>query len=170
MEVTLATSYRHHVLITPLAIVRVERRSEQEMRQTSSIAFSVGGLVGPVLAAIAARVGMPGGPTRLYLLHSDPPVLAEMADVLTCWASDVPVEITRLPGWPVVEGFRPVTFYPRSIIAAIRLALFEGLVLDLARDSGAHVTLPVPARHQARVRRALLRAGYPLEGRRMTRP
>lgn len=163
MEVTVATSYRHHVVVTPLAIVRVERRSEDEARQTASIAFSVGGILGPVLAAIAARVGMPGGPTRLYLLHSDPPTLAEMTDVLTCWASDVPLEITRLPGWPEVEGFRPVTFYPRSVIASVRLSVIDGLVLDLARTSGAGVTLPVPAWSRAKVRRALVKDGYPLE-------
>jgi hypothetical protein len=163
MEVTVATSYRHHVVVTPLAIVRVERRSEDEARQTASIAFSVGGILGPVLAAIAARVGMPGGPTRLYLLHSDPPALAEMTEVFTCWASDVPPEISRLPGWPQVEGFRPVTFYPRSVLAAVRLSVIDGLVLDVARASGAGVTLPVPAWSRGKVRRALLRDGYPLE-------
>lgn len=162
MEVTVATAYRQHVVITPLAIARVERRSEEEVRQTSSIALSIGGLVGPVLAAIAQRVGMPGGPTRLYLLHSDPPALADMTEVFTCWAADVPAEITRLPGWPIVEGFRPVTFYPRRAIATVRLSRMGGLVLELTREVAPRIVLPVPAWQHAKVRRALSRDGYRL--------
>ena len=162
MEVTVATSYRQHVVITPLVIARVERRSEDEVRQTSSIALSVGGLVGPVLAAIAQRVGMPGGPTRLYLLHSDPPALAEMKEVFTCWASDVSAEVTRLPRWPSVEGFRPVTFYPRSAVASVRLSFFGGLSLDLGKPPSSRVALPVPAWQHGRIRRALVGGGYPL--------
>jgi hypothetical protein len=162
MEVTVASSYRQHVVVTPLAIARVERRSEDEVRQTSSIAFSVGGLVGPVLAAIAERVGMPGGPTRLYLLHSDPPALAEMADVFTCWAADVPPEITRLPRWPAVEGFRPVTFYPRAALASVRLSFFGGLSLDVGKAPSSRVKLPVPPWQHGRIRSALVGGGYPL--------
>ncbi len=162
MELTVATSYRQHVVITPLVIARVERRSEEEVRQTSSIALSVGGLVGPVLAAIAQRVGMPGGPTRLYLLHSDPPALAEMTKVFTCWAADIPTEVTRLPRWPVVEGFRPVTFYPRSAIASVRLSFFGGLTLDLGKESSSRVALPVPVWQHRRIRNALIGGGYSL--------
>lgn len=162
MEVTVASAYRQYCVITPLAIARVERRSEEEVRQTSAIALSIGGFAGPILAAIAQRVGMPGGPTRLYLLHSDPPALADMTEVFTCWAADVPAEITRLRGWPQVEGFRPVTFYPRRAIASVRLSRMTGLVLDLTREVSSRIVLPIAAWQHGRVRRALSRDGYPL--------
>jgi hypothetical protein len=120
--------------------------------------------VGPVLAAVADRIGMPGGPTRLYLRHGELPPLAEMADVTTCWAADVPEALSRLPGWPEVEPFRPITFYPRQRIARLRLSRLLGLVMTLDREASALVALPVAAWHYSRVRQALLRVGYPMEG------
>src|SRR5574341_106800 len=119
MDLTVAEAFGHYVVVTDDAIVRVERRSEEEKRQVSTIAFVVGGVVGPVLAALAERVGIPGGPTKLYLRPSGPPPLDEMTDVKTWWASEVPREVAELPAWPKVEGFRPVTFYPRRVITAV---------------------------------------------------
>jgi hypothetical protein len=157
---TVASSYGQHVVVSPLAVVCVERRSEEEKRRASSIALSIGGVVGPMLAAIADQVGMPGGPTQLYLRHSDPPPLVEMSDVTTLWAADVPEELTRLPGWPVVEAHRPVTVYPRRAIAAVRVSFARGLELRLRREANPEIALPLRAWQLARVRQALGRAGY----------
>ncbi|MFI5183120.1 MAG: hypothetical protein ACHQNV_01880, partial [Vicinamibacteria bacterium] len=73
-----------------------------------------------------------------------------------------PHEVTRLPRWPVVEGFRPVTFYPRSAIASVRLSLLEGLTLSLGKAAISRVTLPVPMWHHRRIREALDAGRYPL--------
>lgn len=164
MDLTVATSYGQHVVISPLAIVRLERRSAEEVRRASSITLSVGGVVGPVLAAVADRVGMPSGPTRLYLRHRELPPLVEMADVTTCWAADVPEALTSLPGWPEVESFRPITFYPRRRIARLRLSRLLGLVMILDREAAPRVALPVAPWHYSRVKQALVRVGYPIEG------
>lgn len=162
MDLTVAQAYAHFVVVADDAIVRVERRSEEERRQVSTIAFVVGGVLGPLLAALAERVGMPGGPTRLYLRPHGPPPLAEMSEVETWWASDVPGELSGLPQWPRVEGFRPVTFYPRRAIAAVRILPWRGLVLTLNREVAREATLAMPAWHHPRIRRHLREAGYPL--------
>jgi hypothetical protein len=161
VRVTVARSYSHLLVVTDSAIIRVERRSAEETRQASMIAFVVGGIVGPILAALADRIGMPGGPTRLYLSHKDTPDLDAMADVTTCWAADVPPEVAALPGWPNVESFRPVTFYPRALIAAVKLSAWQGLMLTLRREAAREVSLSLPVWQQARVREHLESAGYP---------
>ena len=107
MEVTVAEAFEHYILVTDDAIVRVERRSEEERRRLSTIVFVVGGIMGPVLAALADRVGMPGGPTKLYLRSQGPPPLAEMMDVKTWWASDVPAELSAWRPGREWRGFVP---------------------------------------------------------------
>lgn len=158
---TISRAYGQYVVVTDDAIIRVERRSEEEQRQASAIVLAVGGIVGPVLAAISDRIGMPGGPTRLYLRPRDVPPLAQLTEVTTCWASDVPAELAALVGWPNVESFRPVTFYPRAAIAMLGLSRWRGLELTLKREAAPEVVLPVPPWHQARVRQHLAKAGYP---------
>jgi hypothetical protein len=163
VRLTVSTGYEQYVVITDHAIIRIERRSEEERRQTSSIVLAVGGIVGPILAAIAALIGMPGGPTRLYLRHSDLPPVGEMKDVATCWAAEVPIELINLPGWPNVKTFRPVTFYPRSVIAAVRLSSWRGLELTLSREAAREIRVAVPLWHHGRIRKHLTRAEYPQE-------
>jgi len=160
-QLTISRAYGQYVVVTDDAIIRVERRSEEEQRQASAIVLAVGGIVGPVLAAISDRIGMPGGPTRLYLRHRDMPPLGQLSDVTTCWASEVPTEVAVLVGWPRVEPYRPVTFYPRAAIAMAGLSRWRGLELTLKREAAREVVLPVPPWHQARIQRHLERAGYP---------
>jgi hypothetical protein len=162
MDVTVSRSYARHVVVTPDAIVDVERRSAEEARRASYIALTIGGLMGPLLAAMADRLGMPGGPTPLHLRHSDPPHPREMAHVTTFWAADLPAELAALRGWPHVEGFRPVTVYPRKLIRRVELRLRDGLVLRLDREAAPEVALRVPPWDQRRMRRALEAAGYPI--------
>jgi hypothetical protein len=162
MDVTVSRSYAQHVVVAPDAIVRVERRSAEEARRASYIALTVGGVVGPLLAALADRVGMPGGPTPLHLRPLDPPHPRDMAHVTTFWAADLPEELAALRGWPRVEGFRPVTVYPRRLIRRIELGLRGGLVLSLEREAAPEVALRLPPWDHRRMRRALEAAGYPL--------
>ena len=162
MDVTVAEAFEHYILVTDDAIVRVERRSEEERRRLSTIVFVVGGIVGPVLAALADRVGVPGGPTKLYLRPHGPPPLAEMMEVKTWWASDVPAELSALQAWPRVEGFRPVTFFPRRMIARVQISRWRGLVMTLEREVAREIALPLPAWHHRKIQRHLTRAGYPL--------
>ena len=142
--------------------MRVERRSEEEKRQVSSIALAAGWAIGPILAAVADRMGMPGGPTKLYLRHTEVPLPSAMRDVATCWSADVPGDLAALPGWPRVESFRPVTFYPRAAIAAVRLARWRGIEMTLHREAAREVTLAVPPWHQRKIREHLRRARYPI--------
>jgi len=171
MDVTVSRSYLHHVVVTPDAIARVERRSAEEARRASYLALTVGGVVGPILAVVADRLGMPGGPTPLHLHPHDPPHPREMAHVTTFWAADLPEELAALRGWPRVEGFRPVTVYPRALIRRIQLGWREGLVLSLDREASPEVALRLPAWDHRRMRRALEAAGYPIlaEGSRLIR-
>ena len=162
MDVTVSRSYTQHVVISPDAVVRIERRSAEETRRASYIALTVGGVIGPLLAALADRLGMPGGPTPLHLRHQDPPHPREMLHVTTFWAADLPEELTGLRGWPQVEAFRPVTVYPRRLIRRVELDLRGGLVLSLEREAAPRVALAVPPWSHRRFRRALEAAGYPI--------
>ncbi|HET7294862.1 MAG TPA: hypothetical protein VFM88_20735 [Vicinamibacteria bacterium] len=163
MDVTVSRSYGHLVVVAPDAVVRVERRSHEELRRASYIALTVGGVVGPLLAAIADRVGMPGGPTPLHLRHGEPPHPRDMDRVTTFWAADLPDELQGLRGFPHVEGFRPVTVYPRRLVRRVELRLRDGLVLGLDREAAPEVALWLPPWDHRRIRRALETAGYPLE-------
>jgi hypothetical protein len=162
VRLTVSWGYEHYVVVMDDAIVRVERRSEEEKRQVSSIALAVGWAIGPILAAVADRMGMPGGPTKLYLRHAELPLPSAMRDVATCWAADVPGDLASLPGWPRVESFRPVTFYPRAAIAAVRLTPWRGIELTLQREAAREVTLPVPVWRHRQIREHLRRARYPV--------
>jgi hypothetical protein len=162
MDVTVSRSYAQHVVISPDAVVRIERRSAEEARRASYIALTVGGVIGPVLAALADRFGMPGGPTPLHLRPNDPPHPREMLHVTTFWAADLPEELAGLRGWPRVEGFRPVTVYPRTLIRRVEVGLRGGLVLSLEREAAPRVALSLPPWDHRRFRKALEAAGYPI--------
>jgi hypothetical protein len=134
----------------------VERRSEEERRRASTLALVVGGVMGPVLAAILDRVGAPGGPVKLYLRGGDTPSLSEMREVTTCWASEVPGELATVADWPEVEAFRPVTFYPRVAIAAVRFSRWQGLQFTLRREAARDVAVPIPPWDHGRIKRRLV--------------
>ena len=156
------TSYAEHVIVTDHAIVRVERRSDEELRRSSAIVLVAGGLVGPILAAIAQRLGGPGALGRLYLRPHATPPLAEMSEVFTCWASDAPDELTTHPKWPKVESFRPVTFFPRASIESSVVSRLNRLRITLRREASRDVVLPLPFWGRRPVEAHLVRAGYPV--------
>jgi len=160
MDSTVATTYGDHVIVTEHAIIHVERRSEEERRQASWLTLALGGVLGPLVAAVADRVGMPGGPLKLHLRPADIPAVHEMTEVLTCWAADVPPEVAALPNWPRVEGFRAVTFYPRVSLAAVDVSRWGGLRLTLRREAAKDVRIPVPLWSVGRIAGHLDRAGY----------
>ena len=162
MELTVATSYSEHLVVTDLAIVRVERRSEEELRRASAIVLVAGGIVGPLMAAVAQRFGGPGGPATLYLRPQATPALAEMRDVVTCWAADAPEELTSHPKWPQVESFRPVTLYPRASVDSVALSRWNRLRLTLRREAARQVSLRLPFWGRRAVEAHLVRAGYPV--------
>jgi hypothetical protein len=162
LELTVATSYSEHLIVSDLAIVRVERRSEEELRRASAIVLVVGGIVGPLLAALAQRLGGPGVVGRLYLRHQATPALAEMNEVFTCWASDAPDELIAHPKWPRVESFRPVTFFPRASIESVVVSRLNRLRLTLKREASREVALPLPFWGRRPVEAHLVRAGYPV--------
>jgi hypothetical protein len=160
MVLTVSYGHARHVVVTDDAIITVERRSAEEQRQASTVALAVGGgVLGALLAAIVDRVGLPGGPTRLYLRPHDTPRLAEMTEVLTCWASEVPTELAEERGWPKVEGFRPVTFYPRAVIDSLTLSRWR-LTLTLKREAARQIDVTLAPWDYRKVRAHLHRAGY----------
>jgi len=159
---TLTVSYGpvRHVVVTDEAIITVERRSAEERRQASIAALVVGGgMMGALLAALVDQLGLPGGPTRLYLRPHATPGLAEMTEVLTCWASEVPPELLSEHRWPRVEGFRPVTFYPRAVIESLVVTPWR-LRMTLKREAARHVQVPLAPWAYRKVRAHLSRAGY----------
>ena len=163
MPLTVAYGPIRHVVVTDEAIITVERRSEEERRQASIAALVVGGgMMGALLAALVDQLGLPGGPMRLYLRPHATPSLAEMTDVLTCWASEVPPELLREHRWPRVEGFRPVTFYPRSVIESLMVTPWQ-LRMTLKREAARHIEVPLAPWAYRKVRAHLARAGYSLQ-------
>ena len=161
-QLTVSRSYARYVVVTDEAVITVERRSEEERRRASTLALVIGGVMGPVLAAILDRVGSPGGPVKLYLRGWDTPSLSEMREVTTCWASEVPGELATVPEWPQVEAFRPVTFYPRVAIATVRFSRWQGLQFTLRREAAREVAVPIPPWDRGRIKRRLMKAAYPV--------
>lgn len=164
MVLTVSHGHARYVVVTDDAIITVERRSAEERRQASTVAWAVGGgVLGALLAGLVDRLGLPGGPTRLYLRARETPPLAEMTDVLTCWASEVPSSLAEERGWPKVEPFRPVTFYPRIAIASLELRPWY-LRMTLKREAAREIAVPLAPWDYRKVRAHLSRAGY-LKGR-----
>ena len=160
MPLTVAYGPIRHVVVTDEAIITVERRSAEEARQASIAALLVGGgMMGALLAALVDQLGLPGGPTRLYLRPHATPGLAEMREVLTCWASEVPPELLNEHRWPRVEGFRPVTFYPRSVIESLVVTPWQ-LRMTLRREAARNIEVPLAPWAYRKVRAHLSRAGY----------
>jgi hypothetical protein len=105
MALTVSYGHARHVVVTDEAIIIVERRSEEERRRASTAALVVGGgVMGALLAALVDQLGLPGGPMRLYLRPHATSGVAEMTGVLTCWASEVPPELSNEHRWPRVES------------------------------------------------------------------
>jgi len=96
---------------------------------------------------------------RLYLRPMETPPLSQMTEVLTCWASEVPPELSGERGWPAVEAFRPVTFYPRNHIESLELTAWR-LTMTLRREAARVVTLAVYPWDYRRFREHLAQAGY----------
>jgi hypothetical protein len=160
MVLTVSYGHARHVVVTDEAIITVERRSAEERRQTSTAALIVGGgVMGALLAALVDQLGLPGGPTRLYLRPHATPGLAEMTEVLTCWASEVPPELQSEHRWPRVEGFRPVTFYPRAIIESLVVTPWQ-LKMTLKREAAREIDVTLAPWDYRKVRAHLHRAGY----------
>jgi hypothetical protein len=160
MALTVSHGPLRHVVVTDEAIISVERRSVEEARHASIAMLIVGGgVMGALLAALVDRVGLPGGPMRLYLRPHATPGLAEMTEVLTCWASEVPPELLNEHRWPRVEGFRPVTFYPRSVIESLVVTPWQ-LRMTLRREAARHIEVPLAPWAYRKVRAHLSRAGY----------
>lgn len=164
MELTVVRSWAEHLVVSDHAIVRVERRNEEERRQASTILFVMGAVLGPILAALADRFGLPGGPARLYLRPSALPALEEMRDVVTCWAADAPEELLSHPRWPAVESHRAVTFYPRALVESVEFTTVGSMLLRLRREAAPEVPVPLAWWGRRRVRRHLERAGYAVAG------
>ena len=162
MGLTVSYGPARHVVVTDEAIITVERRSAEEQRQASIAALIVGGgMMGALLATLVDQLGLPGGPMRLYLRPHATPGLSEMTEVLTCWASEVPPELLNERRWPRVEGFRPVTFYPRSIIESLAVTPWQ-LKMTLRREAARHIDVPLAPWSYRKVRAHLSRAGYVL--------
>jgi hypothetical protein len=162
MPLTVAYGPARHVVVTDEAIITVERRSPEEQRHASMAALIVGGgVMGALLATLVDQIGLPGGPMRLYLRPHATPGLAEMKEVLTCWASEVPPELLNEHRWPRVEGFRPVTFYPRVIIESLAVTPWQ-LRMTLRREAARTIDVPLAPWSYRKVRSHLARAGYAL--------
>jgi len=160
MLLTVSRGHTRYVVVTDQAIITVERRSAEEQRQASTAALVVGGgMAGALLAALVDLMGLPGGPTRLYLRPFETPPLASMTEVLTCWASEVPAELVEARGWPRVEGYRPVTFYPRGLIESLELTPWR-LTMTLRREAARMVTLSLYPWDQRPFRTHFAQAGY----------
>jgi hypothetical protein len=160
MRITVSPGHAQYVVVTDEAIITVERRSSEERRQAGTAALIVGGgVMGAVLAALVDLLGLPGGPTRLYLRPLETPPLSGMTEVLTCWAAEVPSELASERGWPSVEPFRPVTFYPRVLIESLDLTAWR-LKMTLRREAARVVTLPLYPWDLRRFRSHLQEAGY----------
>jgi hypothetical protein len=161
MELEVFRASSSYFVVTELALIDVERKATQKGSRAAGMLLgaAVGGAVGAAVGAgLFAEDDAPTG-NLLNLRESKPvPPLAEIDDVLTCDASDVPEELRSHPGWPVVDDERPVTFYPRSVVQIV-LVGFTGDVRIRPRY-GESKRLGIDFWKVPRAKRALARAGY----------
>lgn len=162
MDLTVCRVTDGRLVITDHALIHVQTTTPEERRAQATRHLFGGGLLGAAIAGDGDSL-LGGGRLNILNLGDGRPVppLHHIASILTCFASEVPPELTESRGWPKVEGFRSVAFYPRTLIGQVsvrwsgRLVVtFPGVAADLDTRLDLFAT--------GKARDALRRWGYPL--------
>jgi len=160
MELTVCTTRRYRLVITDHAMIAIATMTEDESRaQTAHALF--GGLLG---AAIAGDGGsLLSGGSVLNLGDGKPvPPLRHIDKVLTCFAAEVPEELSTSRGWPKVLPSRRVTFYPRALIGEVTLGWLGALCAKVAGQAD-ELEMRIDILEVWKARDALRRWAYPLK-------
>ncbi len=159
MDITVCSGQHERLVITDHALVSVQVSPPQEKQAV--LAHLFGGVVG---AAVANQSGsLLGGSQSLLNLGNAKavPPLHQIQSVVSCFASEVPPELTTSDGWPRVADFRTVVFYPRTLIAEVHVS-WTGAVEATLPGTGFHLQMTLSPFSVWKARDALRRWGYPL--------
>jgi len=114
-----------NVVITDHALIVISPNPATQARRQAAGSFAahaVGGALGGAIAA-ATRPGSIGSGGLLNLGDGkEVPPLLHIDRILTCWPSEVPMELRDLSNWPRISEDRAVTFYPRALMGAIAVS------------------------------------------------
>jgi hypothetical protein len=160
MDLTVCTTQRHRLVISDHALVDIITVTEDESRARTAHAV-MGGMLGAAVAGDGEGLLTAG--SVLHLGDSKPiPPFRHIDTVLTCFASEVPEELSTDRKWPKVLPHRRVTFYPRALIQVVTLSWFGALHADVTGHP-AGVDLRISVLEVRKARRALSQWAYPLK-------
>lgn len=153
MRVTVAGSGGDQLVVTDIAIVTLRRPLTAER----AVTMQFGLLGGLAQAAKDKKVDREAAQLA-------PRAMTSIRGVVECKASEVPVELTRLPGWPKGVGAGLIaTIYKKEEFRKMAVSFWRGIRFGL-RTSPKTGYMPVPMWHVTKVRSHLQDAGYPVEG------
>lgn len=152
MRVTVVGSVGSQVVVTDIAIVTLRR----PMTAGRAVNMQFGLLGGLAQASMDKKADREAAQLA-------PRALSSIRGAVECKASEVPVEFTRLPGWPKVGAGMVATIYKKEEFRKMAVSLWRGIKFGL-RTSPKTAYMPLPLWHVSKVRAHLQDAGYPLEG------
>jgi len=160
MDLTVCTTRRQRLIITDRALVVIVTLTEDEARAQTAQYFFGHGLLGAAIGGDGGSLLSEGG--ILNLGDGQPvPSFDQINKVLTCFAAEVPEELSTSRRWPKVLPHRRVTFYPRPLISEVTLGWLGALRAKVAgqvNDLEMHIDIL----EVWKARGALRRWAYPL--------
>jgi hypothetical protein len=161
LDLTVCSATNGRLVITDHALISVQTVSPEE-RPTGLAAVLLGGVVGAALAAKSGSL-LGGGQQSLLNLGTGEPVppLHHMNRIVKCFASEVPPEVAEAPRWPKLESFRPVTFYPRTLIGEVKVG-WTGQLVATFPGHAPDFTVRLDIFSVPKARAALRSWGYPI--------
>ncbi len=161
MDITVCSGQHERLVITDHALVAVQVSSPQDRQAVLAHVF--GGLLGAAVAEQSAGSFLGSGSQSLLNLGNARaiPPFHHIQAVTTCFASEVPAELSESDGWPRLADHRSVTFYPRTLISEVRVG-WLGSVEAMLPGTGFHLKAAINPFSVWKARDALRRWGYPL--------
>lgn len=121
MRLTIATHETGYVVLTDTAVLSIISKSQLEAGSGA-----VGGVVASTIGrSLEKKKAEKAAPQAL------PANLGDLQRVETCRVADLPRAVVSAAGFPKVEGFRPVTIYPKPLIQVAKASIWRGLVLTM---------------------------------------
>ncbi len=161
MDLTVCGTVDGRLVITDHALVAIQLSTPEE-RRAQATAHLFGGLLGAAMAGGGSSLLGGGRENSLNLGDGTPvPPLHHMQRIVKCFVSEVPPELSQSQGWPKVADFRPVVFYPRTVIGQV-VVRWTGAMLVTFPGVAPDFTTRLNILSVWKARNGLRRWGYPM--------
>jgi len=164
MELTICATSEGYLIVTDCCLIEVERPPGSNVSTSKALAMVFGGVFGAVLMSTDGEesgLRLKGSLLNLERGESVPDSIERIDRVVTCWATEVPEQLTRDPGWlRRLEDDAQLTFFPRHLIRTLHLSWSGEMRADV--DGSKDLELGISFWQVGKARRHLHRSGYPL--------